>query len=301
MKARDAAGMRAIDHAAEQSRISNRAAKAFIDFVLEMEVDDLNAPTLEIDEKGCGAGYTVMHRIASGVDANGVRPKLMRLLLQAKADMEVRTTQHPRNTAALIAAGQGCGETLRVLEEFGANLHAVNADGLGLLQNGKTCSSTIEGICWRNNVKMTWGKKTKRTEAQGPSLSRHLRYTTKWVEDTYAAQARHKPSKEGVQPRQYPFHKRADSETKHNAEQNWWSQSDSSRSGQYRFEWWSQSHSSRSGQYTNASSVERKLHRDGVQPRPPWRDPCPAAPRDDDPWRYYKPPSWNQRECGYST
>ena len=100
-----------------------------------------------------------MHRIASGVDTKGQRPELMRLLLEAKADMEVRTTLHPHNTAALIAAGQGCGETLRVLEEFGANLHAVNDDGIGLLQHGRTCSSTIRDICRRNHVRITYGKK----------------------------------------------------------------------------------------------------------------------------------------------
>ena len=176
-----------------------------------------------------------------------------------------------------------------VLEKYGANLHEVNDDGIGLRQKGRWCPPIIYDICRRNNVQMTYGKKTIRTLPQGQSLSRQLSHLAR-AEDTHRQQSR-----EGVQPRAYetyPWDKCADSmEAKHNAEQyHSWDK-------HYCSEVWTQYDSSRYGQYTNTSSVERKRHTDGVQPRPVDFDRRPAATRDRDPWSDYKPGSWNQTEC----
>lgn len=196
----------------------------------------------------------------------------------------MRTCQYPHNTSALIAVGQGCGETLKVLEQFGANLHARNSDGLGILQVGARCSSTIKEIAWRHNVPMTYSRKTQRTECNGTPWKKHIRYSMAWSEDTEGGKDPQQELKE------YPWTKRAPSmEAKHNAAWN------GPVAKQHRSSWWSESASSRSGQYTNASSVDRKRHNDGVQPRPD-RDLAPwlASPRDCDPWRDYKPASRNQ-------
>ena len=85
-----------------------------------------------------------------------------------------------------------------VLEKYGANLHEVNDDGIGLRQNGRWCPPIIYDICRRNNVQMTYGKKNIRTKPQGQSLSRQLSHLAKWAEDTHRQQSR-----EGVQPRAY--------------------------------------------------------------------------------------------------
>ena len=197
-----------------------------------MTVDELNHQT-ETDEKSKANGYAIIHRLAHGSDTLLERPGLMEDLLKCSADIELRTREKPHNTAVLLAAGQGCGQTLLVLEKFKADFHAVNSDGLGILQAGVRCSSTVTEIAWRHGVQRTYSKKTKRTERHSLPLNKNLRYSTSWREDT--------------SERKYPF-KRYPQEASSASKGPAAKQHRSSRSGQWRGP----------GKYAKASSPERK-------------------------------------------
>ena len=69
------------------------------------------------------AGYTALHMACNGSDSKLVRPDLVRLLIEAEADLEAR---NPHGAIAfLLAAGTGVVDAAWALSQAGADVHAV--------------------------------------------------------------------------------------------------------------------------------------------------------------------------------
>jgi len=106
--------------------------------------------------------YQVLHFAASGSDRALMRGDLVMELAKARADVDARTRKG--YTPAHLAAGSGNLDALKALSDWGADLHAEDADGKNALDKAKHSSGSCAGR-----------RKTKRGRPQTDGRGARLR------------------------------------------------------------------------------------------------------------------------------
>ena len=166
----DARGMTPLHHAADHCGVFKRAAKAFEELLEVSTLETINQ-FISTDEPNYPNGYLTTHLLASGVDVRGRKPRLMRRLLDARADVNATTLWPPHNTAATMIGGQGGGEMLKLLIEMDADANATTSRGLGILQAGRSCSTSVANIARSVNCSDTHSASRRRERNLGDSMS----------------------------------------------------------------------------------------------------------------------------------
>ena len=101
--------------------------------------------------------------------------KLLRLLIEEKADIQGKVRNQKRNTPALLAFGQGASDLGEFLLNADADRSATNSLGKGLLQVASGCSSTCASVLRAHSAPQTFSRQSGRTRTTEGGSSRQLR------------------------------------------------------------------------------------------------------------------------------
>ena len=175
----DANGFSALHHACDASSYSWRAAKAAVELIPRTPPDIINIATT-VKKEGWPGGYTVLHLAAAGSDRYRRRRRIVELLIQAKADINVKTLNDKANTAANLASSQGACDVALLLLGAGADKNATNSLGLGMLEASYRCSSTGFYALQDAKVPNTHSKSSGRTRQSSSAPSRQQRMARRY-------------------------------------------------------------------------------------------------------------------------
>ena len=125
-------------------------------------------------------GYNVVHFVADGSDCHRHREKLLRLLIEEKADIQGKALNKKANTPAGLAFGQGASDLGEFLLNAHADQSATNSLGKGLLQLAAGCSSTCASLLRAQNAPETFSRKSGGTRiTEGGSSRQHRK--ARWL------------------------------------------------------------------------------------------------------------------------
>ena len=119
-------------------------------------------------------GWTCLHLAAEGNDKVFGSADLVRVLLDAKAEIEGKIDKG--NTAIAIAAATGVVDVVRVLIEYNADPTVVNNEKKGILQNTRDSSGTMESILVHETLAQPTNVRGCFQSRQGVGASRFVRY-----------------------------------------------------------------------------------------------------------------------------
>ena len=171
----DEHGWSGLIHAANASQYCWRAVFAAVAL----------APTSEVNLRTTGAyppDRTALHFACSGSDTGFHRVKLVRALLDARAQLEAAMPNG--TTPLLLAASSGLTDICRELLQRGADANAKNNDGKGALQLAGDNSTSVSTLLKQWRCPKTNGQKRSREDAGAPSRGKQARYLESFQDQT---------------------------------------------------------------------------------------------------------------------
>ena len=156
----DADGWSPLHHACDTSSYSIRALKAARELIPMTDASIINKRTTGRRP----TGYTTLHLVCDSSDKAYGRHGLVEDLVSSRAELEA--TDPRGNTALLLAAGVGVTDVVGALLTAGAEVGAINLNGMGAKQKALGHSSDVINLLNNAHAPDTYAPHTGRTWGQ---------------------------------------------------------------------------------------------------------------------------------------